>query len=257
MVRWCCVLLILTFRAQAVSEPLVVRTMLQDSAPKYVFMADGRVGGLGIDLMQALAHQDGNMRFEFAPLMTPFPRILFELEQGRIDVFIGAIYTDERAKNLHFLQPSLYQTTNRLVVRRQDAALAIDSLDDLRALGRDGMILVDRGTAHQQWLQQTGGLRLDAGADQRELNLQKLISGRARFYYSTDLGVLYTARQLGIESQIAVLPLVLKTEPQYLVVSVKADGRIAARLQAALQTLSDNGHLDAITAPYRFTPAQP
>lgn len=229
---------------------LQVRTMVQDSVPKYIQHADGTISGLAVDIMQALEQQDGALIFTYDSVMTPFPRILYELNHDRIDAFIGAIYTEERAEKLTYLQPALYSTSNRLVVVKQDADLNITSLQDIRALGRNGIILVDRGTAHQQFLQQEAGLRLDAGADQREQNLQKLLSGRARFYYSTDLGVLHTAQQMHITSQIAMLPLVLKTEPQYLVMSANAAPELKQRLQQALQALVQNGKLRAITQRY-------
>lgn len=236
--------------AAAETAPLQVRTMIQDSVPKYIQQADGSIAGLAIEIMHALERQDGALTFVYEPRMAPFPRIMYELNHGRIDAFIGAIYTEERAAQLTFLQPALYRTSNRLVVRKQDAGLDIASLDDVRALGRDGMILVDRGTAHQQFLQKIAGLKLDAGADQREQNLQKLLSGRGRFYYSTDLGVLHTAAEMQVSAQIVMLPLVIKSDAQYLVVSKNASPELKQRLQQALQTLVDNGQLAAITQRY-------
>ena len=234
------------------TSELIIQTMLQDSAPKYIEQADGSYGGLAIDIMQALERADGTLTFQFDRLNTPFPRIVHELQHNRIDAFIGAIYTEARTELFDYLQPSLYHTQNRLVVRKQDSNLNIQSLNDIVSLGRDGVILVDRGTAHQSWLQNVPGLRVDGGANTREQNLLKLLSERGRFYYSTDLGVLHTARAMGIEHQIHFLPLVLKEEPQYLVVSKAMPPEARQRLQRALEQIHASGELAQIRARYFF-----
>ncbi|MEE2023512.1 MULTISPECIES: substrate-binding periplasmic protein [Alkalimonas] len=234
------------------ASELIIKTMLQDSAPKYIEQADGSYTGLAIDIMQALERADGTLAFQFDRLNTPFPRIVHELQHNRIDAFVGAIYTDERAELFDYLEPALYSTQNRLLVRQQDASLVIGSLKDVVAMGRDAVILVDRGTAHHNWLQSIPGLRIDGGANTREQNLLKLLSERGRFYYSTDLGVLHTARAMGIEQQIHFLPLVLKEEPQYLVVAKALPIEARQRLQQALEHIYASGELAQIRARYFY-----
>lgn len=223
-------------------------TMLQDSAPKYLRLDDGSYGGLAVEIMKAMEKADGNLQFEYREQGVPFPRIVQELQHGRIDVFFGAIHNAEREKLFDYLKPELYSTNNRFFARASDSVLGITSLKELQQI--NDIILVDRATAHQRFLESIPGLRLDGSATTREQNLQKLISERGRFYYSTDFGVLHTARTMGVSQQIQLLPFVLASEPQYLVVSKQLSPEAKLRLQKALEKIADNGELEKILNTY-------
>ncbi len=225
--------------------------MIQDSEPKYLRQApdaNGNViGGVCGEIIQAMMRVDPSLRITFDPEPVPFRRIEKSLEDGEIDAFFGMIRNAEREAKFVFLEPRLYATYNKLVVNANDE-VAVEDWDDVRRLGAQGVVMVDAGTAHQRYLEEQGNLILDFSGKTREDNLRKLLRNRARFYYSTDLGVVFTMRQLGIEPQLRLLPRSFKDDAQYLALSKRLSPEIISRANAALIRLHNSGELAAIRA---------
>jgi ABC-type amino acid transport substrate-binding protein len=232
---------------------LELKTMAQDSEPKYlpVTYADGSTGveGLCIEILKAIERIDPEIKIQVKMGIVPFKRIEVELEGGGIDLFFGMIRNEEREKKFIFLEPPLYATSNKLVVNANDT-IQVNSWDDVRSLGAQGIILVDFGTAHVKYLEEQGGLLVESGGKTREDNLQKLMLRRGRFYYSTDLGIVHVIRTQGLEGKFRLLPRVFKEDFQYLAVSRKAPVTAPGRLAAALKKLAESGELQKIRAKY-------
>lgn len=241
-------LLCLGVSSQAAS--IVIRTSLQDSIPKYMQTADKEFKGICLDIMRAIEEVDPSIRFEYEKSLVPFARISRDLEVGSIDVFFGMVWNEEREELFSFIQPALYPTYNLLVVRADDPITTLASIDEVRALGRNGVILVDRATAHQAFLEEIGGLTIDSGGGNRRENLAKLMGQRGRFYYSTDIGLIGTIEEMELQDKVRFLPLVLVEDFQYAAFSQHASAETKERVSNALAVLQENGTLALIRARY-------
>jgi ABC-type amino acid transport substrate-binding protein len=92
--------------AQESSAP-VLRVGINEVPPFVIQEPDGSWRGISIDLWQAVAEQSG-YRYELLPM--PFERLLPSLEDGQLDVVVGALtMTAEREARFDFTHP-FYRT---------------------------------------------------------------------------------------------------------------------------------------------------
>ncbi|WP_341303982.1 transporter substrate-binding domain-containing protein [Pseudomonas sp. TMP25] len=88
------------------SEPLL-RVGISEVPPFVIKEPDGSWRGISIDLWSSVASQAG-YRFELLPM--PFERLLTSLEEGQLDVVVGALtMTAEREERFDFTHP-FYRT---------------------------------------------------------------------------------------------------------------------------------------------------
>lgn len=223
-------------------------TGAQDSAPKY-YVENGKMEGLCVDIMKAIEAIDPELKFRGYDRFYPISRLEEDLAHGANHVFFGMIRTPKREARFTFVDIPLYHTNTRLAVRSDDP-VAVSSLLDLSKLGKDGIVLVVHGTAHAEFLAQQGGLSIDAGASTTAQNIRKLMAGRARFMYHTDLTLAHELRRNKLAGKIRVLPLTLKSEAQYLAVSNTVPPEVVDRLRRALSTLHEKGELARLRSYY-------
>lgn len=99
-------LLGLNAMADESNQPLL-RVGISEVPPFVIEEPDGSWRGISIDLWQQVAAQSG-LRFELQPM--PFERLLPSLEQGQLDVVVGALtMTAEREARFDFTHP-FYRT---------------------------------------------------------------------------------------------------------------------------------------------------
>lgn len=233
---------------------LTIKTAAQEEAsPRYnvALKKDGRqtVTGLCIDILRAIERVDPEIRFvgDQAPL--PLVRVQASLEHGDIDAYCGLNKNPEREKTILFLEPPLYEVNYTVAVRADDD-VQVKSFEDIRKLGADGKVLVMHGSSSQRFLENIGGLQLDTGGKNQFDNLQKLIAGRARFFYRHDLGLHGEIVDEGLGDKVKLLPISLDRQYQYLLVSKKAPPEVAQRLRKAIEKLKADGELGRIRARY-------
>jgi glutamate/aspartate transport system substrate-binding protein len=225
-----------------------LRTAAQDSSPKY-YLENGKMKGLCIDIMRAIEVTDPELKFSGQESFYPTLRIEESLSHGEIDVFCGMIRTPGRESKLTFIDVPLYHTITRLAVNSSDQ-VEIASLGDVRKLGKNGVILVVHGTAHAEFLAQQGGLLIDDGARTTAHNIRKLLAGRGRFICQTDLALADELKRRGLANKVRILPLVVKSEAQYLAVSSAVPPDVVFRLRKALKKLQETGELTRLRMYY-------
>lgn len=231
-----------------IAHAIELRTVAQDSAPKY-YLENGKMAGLCVDIMNAMQKLDPGLKFVGHERFQPISRIQDDLEHGRIDVFCGMIRTIVREAMFTFVDIPLYWTETRLAVRKSDP-IAYMSLDGLKKLEQGTLVLVVHGTAHVDFLRQHGVTDLDTGARTTADNIKKLLAGRGRFIYQTDLALAHEMRINNLYEKMRVLPGSLHTEAQYFSVSKSLHWGVTTRIKAALQTLHANGELERLRSAY-------
>lgn len=225
-----------------------IKTAAQESHPKYI-LENGNMTGICMDIMKAIMKEDPEIIFTGTESFTPFRRIAVSLENGTLDVFFGMIKNEERLKQYTFVDIPLYPTRNMLMVRADDN-IEINSFDDIRKLGNDGVLLVAAGTAHSKYLESQGGLIIDEGANTVEINIRKLLANRGRFVYSSDKNFMDELSKPEFKGKVRVLPVVLEKDYQFVAFSKNFDKEIVQRIEKILLKLKDNGELDKIFKKY-------
>jgi polar amino acid transport system substrate-binding protein len=227
-----------------------LRTMCQSGYPSKFNPDSKEKPGVAIEMTHALERLDKGIRVTGYENCAATARMFSELEKSQIDVLFAVARNPEREAQGVFINPPLYRTYQKLVVRADDK-VNVKDLDDVRKLGKEGVILVASGSAQARFLKAEGeGLHIEDGSSSNEQNLSKLVAGRGRFFYSSDMGIGHDVASLKLADKVRVLPPVFQPEDVYVIFSKKTPKTVIARIQAALEKLKKSGELDRIHARY-------
>lgn len=251
--RWClsasCFLLLLGSPSATVAEP-ALRTAAQDNNTlKYDLKSPARPG-ICVEVLRAIEASDAELKFTGSDQPMSLRRIEYLLAEGQLDVFCALIRSPARESRMVFIEVPVYTVRHRIAVRAEDG-VNVQTLDELRRLGPEVSVIVNKSTAHEDLLRSAGGLQIDASSPDTSVNLKKLVAQRGRFYYHTENALLRYIEDNGLESKVRLLPTVFKSEPLYLVCSPKLSGALRQRLHQALDKLARRGELERIYANYR------
>lgn len=231
------------------AAPLEVRTISQEGFSAKFNPENEQRPGIMIEIFRAIERIDPGVKFVGYKAKGSTVRVEEELQTGEIDVFFGLAKTSLRAARYHFVEPPLYTTHSVLAVRADDP-VQIMSWDDVRALSENGIVLVVRGTSHAQYLWTQGGLLIDDQAVTTPANLRKLLAGRGRFFFGSDINVAEEIEALSVAAQVRILPVRFWETGIYAVFSRKASPAMVKRISDAIRKLDRSGELKKIRARY-------
>ena len=228
-----------------------LKTAYQDSPPKFFLDASGKMAGLGIDIMRAMEKENSSIRFKSirGHSFLPSKRIQEYLEEGELDIFFGYIKNKKRLKRFAFLDIPIYPLKHVVAVRAEDT-VNVKTFDDIRKLGKKGIILSVNGGASRNYLNKQGGLIIDAGGMTHKGNLQKLIGNRGRFVYSHNLGLVALIKQQSLQHKIKILPASFRDYFHSVAISKELSKETVKELNKTLNKLSNNGELSKILRKY-------
>ncbi len=230
------------------ASAVVIRVVAQIGAePKFIVeTARGttRTSGFCVDVMEAVERRNPALHFVLQPGALPLTRIQSEMESGQLDANC-LIANAERRGKFYIAPTKLFSYNYHLIVRAGDE-VSVDHWDDVRSLGGAGRILVVKGTGAISRLEQAGGLILDAGGATPEINLQKLVAGRGRFFYYRAEGWKHAMARSGLEGKVKVLPAVMGVEDFYLMLGRHMPPGVVQAVAKALDQLDDSGELERI-----------
>jgi len=207
------------------------------------------MGGVCVDIIQAIEKVDSKIKFTGYHEFLPFKRLQAYLEKGQLDVFFGLKKTEKRLENYVFLDIPLYKLNYILVVRSENN-INLNSFNDIRKLGRKGLILTVYGSAARKFLQEQGGLFVDSAAKNPLIALKKLIADRGTFVFYHDLGLKGLITKEKLEKKVRILPVSFSTYYHYSAFSKKIPIETIDRVNVALEKLKDNGELTSIWRKY-------
>ena len=250
MRRFLAVLAAFACSLPATAQGIVVRTAAQDNNTlKYDFQHPPKPG-ICVEVMRAMEALVPGLSFDGLDKPRSLARIENELAEGQIDVFCALIKTPARSARFQFIDVPVYTVRHKIAVRADDP-VDIRSLDEIRKLGANGVIIVSRGTAHEDLLRAQTGLLLDASTRDTNVNLRKLLHQRGRFFYHTENALRHYIEAEGLDGKIRLLPTVFKEEGLYFAASRMLHPATAAQLKSALARLAERGQLQKIYASYR------
>lgn len=225
--------------------PLPLRIAAQEgSEPKFVAEGD-KIGGLCIDILRAVEAIDPGLRFVGDQQWKPLIRVISELANGSEDVACALQRTPQREQQFHFIGPALF-TIDYHFLARSDDNVVITSWDDVRRLGPDTVVLVNRGYAAGEIIGAMGNFKVDASSPRAELNLHKLMIGRGRLYFHRGPGLHQLLARTGTAGQVRILPQVMYSAKLYFAASKQLDRKISERLASALFALEKKGELERL-----------
>ena len=227
-------------------DDIVIRTAAQSATePKFIeqFGRDAlTLVGLCVDIHRAMEHVVPGIHIAGDQKALPAIRVEAELVSGDLDAGCGFSKTKEREEKLVFIDPPLFVVRYYLVARADDE-ITVSDWEDIRRLGKSGVILTTHGFGAVTRLQKIGGLHIDSGAANTVRNLQQLTAKRGRFYYHRAPGLTESIRSAGVEGKVRVLPIVMDTQPFYLVASKTLPADAIAKLGHAVAVLDATGEL--------------
>lgn len=233
----------------AQAQPAPLRTAAQDNnTVKYNPKGDRK--GLCVDVIRAIERVEPGLRFTGWDQPMSLPRIESALAEGRLDVFCALIRNAARDARFNFIEVPIYTVRHKIAVRADDP-VNVRSLDDIRKLGHDNVVLVSKGTAHEELLRREHGLVLDASARDLDVNLRKLLHKRGRFFYHTENILLRYIEAENLGSQVRLLPTVFREDGMYFAVARTLPPATADLLRQALQQLAERGELKRIYTNYK------
>jgi len=232
------------------STVLVLRTASQVNLPLKFDRLNAARPGICIEIVERLERSDALLRFRGLERELPLKRVVQELGTGDLDVFFSLIPTDERRRVVDFIDgPPLYESRHQVAVRADDA-VQVNTLDDLRALGPDGLVLTTHGTAYSEYLGQQAGIALYPQALSNDQNLRMLLVGRGRFFYHAGSTLREHIERNGLGSQLRILPAVFKVDEQRIGCSRALPFSSRARIALGIKRLADSGELQRLRERY-------
>ena len=224
-----------------------LRTAAQEGTePK--FLKDPRTGaaaGICIDIMRAIERVDPGLHFSGEQRWLPLIRMYAGMDAGTLDAFCGLSHSPERDLKYRFVGPALFSVRYHLVARREDPVV-IANWDDVRKLGADSVILANRGFGGVTILQDAGMHLIDASTGSPQLNVQKLVAHRGRFFFHRNPGLQVLLDSTGYGAKVRILPTEMARSALFFVVSKHVSADVAERLRAALLMLEKSGELESI-----------
>lgn len=235
----------------AASSPEVYHTAAQpESAPKYIGNPDGRIGGICVDLFRLMEQREPALRIQGDQAFLPLKRLEKSVRHGQLDFICGVGDNPARRHQFIYLQPPVFTVRYHLAVRSDDT-VEVKGWDDVRALGKEGTILINHGSGAIARLQTIGGLIIDSGGISSSANYHKLLMKRGRFVYYRSPGFEFDIRQHNLASQIRILPTVMEETPFHILFYQQTSPERLGLFANTLQQVANSGELASLVEHYR------
>ena len=213
--------------------------------PKFIDAGNGRVIGLCIDIFRTIERIDPGLVFAGDQQWLPLIRAVSEVATRQHDLACAIQRSPERVRQLVFIDHVILKF-QYLLVARADDRLVVNSWGDLRALGNSGVVLVNRGFTTSEYLEQVGGLQINASATDPAINLQMLAARRGRVFLHRNPGLKALIARSGLTGKVKVLPQVMYQNPTYIAFGKHVDAAVVARVQHAVEQMERTGELARI-----------
>ncbi|WP_192873387.1 transporter substrate-binding domain-containing protein [Aeromonas salmonicida] len=223
-----------TFGAHAASV-----TAAQDPWPPFVIDANK---GISVELVKrALATQG----YELDMRIMPWARALSEVEEGNIDILVGAWFTEARTKSLRFSDEYLKNQVK--FIQLAGGSFELNGLASLKGKS----IGIVRGYGYGDDFMQAELNRQEAG--DLPTNLKKLLDGRIDLTLEDEVVARAIMAQQGMDaSKFAFTANALSTNPLHIASGVKnpRGQELIEAFNKGLAIISTDGTMDQILTSY-------
>jgi polar amino acid transport system substrate-binding protein len=241
------VLLLLLFTTSAFAQPYKVCT---NDWPPFTMMENGEVRGIDADLLSLVLT---NLGVSYEISMEPWKRCLYRMNNNDLDILLDAFYSQERAQIM--IYPSEPTAETSLVLfyakARPHTVNSVANLNGLRVGTEPGYAY-----ANEEFMNGSHFVREDAPT--LEANFGKLMRGRVDLVITDRTVGLYTAKKLGIETQIDYNPRSLfKNDSVYALIHRQSKlAELADEFDAELKRVKASPEYQQILQRYHYVPAK-
>lgn len=216
--------------------------------------SNGAPTGFDVTLVKAILGRSG---CPYRLIEQPAKRAQLGIKDGSVDLIAAASHTPERETFSYFSLP--YRDERIVLFARADEAekfadLMLEDVPEkhLRVVAGLGGWYGKEFEANQQALQDSKLLVLTSELDNR---IRMLLSGRADLMIEDRVAGIATARKLGVDRQLAILPRALNSDPVHLMLSrASLPPSVVALIDEAIQSLTDSPQYQMVIANYTRLP---
>lgn len=230
------------------AQNITLKTDLQDSQPKTIKGEDGKLSGLSIELMR-LIEQNSSYRFDMSKEFLPTSRIEANLSGNSSDLHFGFGKTGAREANFIFSSEPLYEL-KFIMISNADDNITIKSPEDIKKLGKEGVVLTILSTNTVEYLKKDLGLTVDDAVIEINKNLDKLISKRGRFFVYNNLAVNYEMNQPKYKGKFKVQPIEMHKFTHYIMYSKSTPKNVISGIDEVIRKLKKSGEWQKVTNKY-------
>jgi polar amino acid transport system substrate-binding protein len=225
--------------------------MAPEEWPPYIYtVANGRLGGVDLELIQAILRQAGCTLQLENQVPTVRRHVLFQ--QGKLDLLLAASITAERRNYARFSLPYRHETVGLFALGELGERLrGIDSFEEIA--NRKLSLLAPRigfyGDNYEQALPALNADGHHSTFGSFEQGMKMLEAGRADLIMGDAYALRHQARKMGIA--VTVLPYIPFRAPVHLMLNAtNTSPDELARINRAITQLEQNGTLSAIRSRY-------
>ena len=209
-----------------------------DNIPPYVYVEEGKLTGVSIDIINELARRGG---FSVKIEIFPWARVLLEVEQGRVDGAFSAYMKEER--KAYSLYTGIIHYDELRVAVKKGKEFPFSGIESLygKTVGKGRGVYA--GDAFDSAVGK-GKIFLFDVDDMNMSNIRKLHEGRLDAVIGSPVAMQHYARELGYKD-IVLLPGALREKiPAYLILSKHSGLKHKKRWQQKLTNLINEMHAD-------------
>ncbi|QGY41821.1 transporter substrate-binding domain-containing protein [Pseudodesulfovibrio cashew] len=238
------------FPAAAEGDSLLLASV--NNIPPYVYVEDGELTGISVDIINELAHRGG---FSVEIETFPWARVMLLLEKGQIDGAFSA-YETEKRKAFCLYTGRVHYDELRIATRKGGmfVCAGVKSLyGKVVGKGRNVYVSEEFNEAVSK-----GKIILEETDDMKMTNIKKLIAGRLDAVIGSPAAMMHYAKKLGVDKKIVIAPGALKEKiPAYLVLSkhspLQHKSEWQAKLTRIINGMWEDGTVQTINARYGVT----
>ncbi|OQY29092.1 MAG: hypothetical protein B6244_05125 [Candidatus Cloacimonetes bacterium 4572_55] len=230
------------------ADGVILETAYQFSPPKYYPEGDV-IKGVCYDIITELNErlrvdsikiQPKNPKGPFRPLK----RLLYDLKKGKIDMFVGLAKTADREQIYQFSTVPVYEVSSVFAKSKKDS---FDFRGSISLKGKKISYL--RGSKTGRELKKIDGI-ITQGVPKLTTALEKLGYGKVDLIFYHNMGLLFTAKKLGVLDRIDLTKTSYGIYYQYIAFNKQISSEIIEKIDEALFEMMEDGSLDRIVQDY-------
>lgn len=232
----------------AMTQHITLEVPGQETAPHKFSLAAGVASGICPDVMRAMQRVDPTLAFRGYQTLTSIRRIERGLKEGHFHAACALLDSPARREFATIVNVPLYVVRHKVAARAEDTA-APTNFRELASASAGSFVITTAGSSYVALLK-AHGIEVDDGSGDNQINLNKLLAGRGRFFYQSEMSLHSSIKAGALQNKIKVLPFEFQKDPIYFWVSRKQPPELAKRLGDALEQLSASGELKRIVERY-------
>ena len=212
------------------------------------------ISGMNREIVTAFLQKAQEFQISFLGNL-PAPRAFEYLKDNTVQVIFGIAKDAERETLYQYTDTPLYPVKFCIIARADDIVVhRIFTYEAMKQVG--GTVLGLRGsTAIKVFEERTKDLNIPIEVTTTlEQNFKKLMAHRGRFFVFNNYTLIEGVKQLGYQSQVVMLPLVVHETSHWVAFSKAVPPEVVQKANAVLRELQDSGELQRICARYGNLP---